>query len=430
MATCGIAATLAAGDYSTVQEARERDPSAVADYLKSKRAVTLAEKGGNLGISGEVDVEWDSIHTHKHGQRQRGSGTAKLTPPPKPHAPWATNEFNVEVNLMFDYKTEKTWAAIQFQFDNPAGIKRISTEEKHLKDQLKKHHAKERNILWGTGILDNIVMRKAYMGLNLLDHGSSRLDIEAGRRRGYDVFDSKVQFENYLDGVLLKYANSFEGWLDLTAKAEAFVIDYTVNQFGYVGEIGLLNIADWGFDFKYSIIDWDTHKHKNRYGHRHARGNEFITSQYTVAYHLSPDWIRWPTTIYGAFLHNSRARHSHHFTRHHKKEDNGWYAGAKMGEVRHKGDWSVEADYQWVQAQAVAENDVSGIGRDNPRKISFYEKRWGGFANYKGYEVDAFYALTDNLTVNAYFDQIRECSHEIGGRYKSWTFSLAAIYAF
>lgn len=432
MATCGFAATLTAGDYSTITEERERDPSAVADYLKSKRAVTLAEKGGNLGISGEVDAEWDHIKTHSDGKRLRGSGSQKHVRS-APFIPWATNEFSVEVNLMFDYRTDKTWAAIQFQFDNPAGIKKIANEDKHFglnaKPRLK--HVKERNVLFGSGVLDNIVMRKAYMGLNVLDHGTSRLDIEVGRRRGYDVFDSKVQFENYMDGLLLKYANSFEGVFDLTAKAEAFVVDYRVNQFGYVGEIGFLNIADAGFDLKYSIIDWDTHKGKNRWGHKHARGSEFITSQYTAAYHISPDMIRFPTTIYGAFLHNSRARHNH-FS-HHEKAANAWYAGAKVGEVRKKGDWSVEADYQWVQAQAMPESDVSGIGRDNPNKISFYDSRdgrSGGWANYKGWEVDGFYALTDNLTLNAYYDHIREVNHKIGGKYRSWTFTLAAIYAF
>src|SRR5262249_1677407 len=155
-----------------------------------------------------------------------------------------------------------------------------------------------------------------------------------------------------------------------------------------------LNIADSGVDLKYSIIDWDRDG-ANRFGRKHSRGAEFLVSQYTAKYTLPADWLRWKTQLYGAFLHNSRAHHTH-FT-HHSKSANAWYAGLKVGDVRRQGDWSVEGNYQWVEAQAIPESDVSGIKRDNPRNISFYHRTWGGFANYKGYIFEGFYALTDNL---------------------------------
>ncbi len=423
MAACGIMATLNAEDYSTVQEARERDPDAVLDYLKSKRAITMAEKGGNLTLSGDIQAEWDYMKCRSCHKRMRGSGSGKVKSCNKYYGvPYATSEFNIEVNLMFDYKTDRTWAAIQFQFDNPMGIREAKCISR---DKEPKH--KERNRLFGSGQVDNIAMRKAYFGYNFIDQGTSRLDLEIGHRRLYDVFDSEVQFYNWFDGALLRYAQSFEGITDFTAKAAAFVVDYNVNHFGWVGEVGFLNIADTGLDLKYSIIDWDRDG-ANRYGKKHARGAEFLVSQYTAAYTIPSDWLRWRTTVYGAFLHNSRARKNHFSA--HEKAANAWYAGLRMGEVRKKGDWAFDARYEWVQAQSVPESDVSGIKRDNPADISMYKKRCGGFANYKGYKVDAFYAFTDNLTMNASFERVREESHRIGGKHRSYQFQLSAIYAF
>ncbi len=418
MATCGFAATVMADDFSTVKEARERDDQSITDFVKSKRAITVQEKGGALMISGDIHTEWSYLKDWSGGHRRRGSKSANLKVPPKPHAPFATSEFTVEANVMFDYRAERTWAAIQLQMSNGAGIKQQERREDVNTNK---------NFLWGSGALDNLVLRRAYMGYNVMDHGTSRLDVELGRRRGYDFFDSKIQFYNFFDGIYLKYANSFEGITDFTFKGSAFVVDYTVNQFAWVGELGFLNIGDSGFDFKYSLIDWERDGH-NRYNKKNALGSKFINSQFTFAYKLSPDWIHYKTKLYGAYLHNHDAKKTHYT--HHKKEDNAWYAGASIGEVRRQGDWAIDANYQWVQAQAIPESDCSGICRDNPQNISFYQKRWGGFANYKGYVIDGFYALTDNLTLNVNFDRVHECSHRIGGKHRSYQFQVAAIYAF
>lgn len=415
MATCGITATVSAAEFSTVQESRERDDASVTDFVKSKRAVSLQEKGGALMISGEVRSEWDFMHAWSHHTHQRGSGSHD----PSDHgAPFATNEFSVEVDLMFDYKADRTWAAVQLQLDNSAGIQRTRKEHCHT----------NRNILWGSGSGDDLFLRKAYVGYNIAEHGTSRWDFEIGRRRLYDVFDSKVQFYSIFDGLLLKYANSFEGITDLTAKAAAFVIDDRVNQFGYVGEVGLLNIADCGVDAKFSLIDWDTHHGKNRYGKKHAKGSKFLVTQYTLAYNFSPDLLYFKSRLYGAFLHNGRAEKTH-FS-HHEKAANAWYIGYTMGEVKRKGDWAFDVNYQWVQAQSIPEGDTSGIERDNPRNCSFYNHRWGGFANYRGYKINGFYAITDNWTLNSFFEKVREENEHIGGKHRSYQFQLAAIYAF
>ncbi len=412
VATCGFAATMNAAEFATVQEARERDDSAVTDFVKSKRSMSLQDKGNALVISGTVRAEWAHMYAKTDGHKQRGLGSRKLDETKKPHAPFATDEFNTQVHLMFDYKTDRTWTAVDVQLDNGAGIKEIKREDAHS----------DRNILWGSGTGDRLMMRKAYVGCTLSEEGTSRWDLEFGRRRLYDAFDSQVQFYSIFDGLLLKYANSFEGSMDLTAKAAAFVVDYTVNHFAYVAELGLLNLGDSGFDLKYSVIDWDTKSGKNRYGKKHAKGNEFLNHQFAFAYNVSPDMMQHKTKLYSAYLHNSEAQKS--------SQDDAWYIGVKVGEVKRQGDWSFDLQYQMVEAYAVPENDVSGIGKDNPQKVSIYDHKWGGFANYQGWRLNGFYAFTDNWTLNAFYERARQESRKVGGKHRNNQFEIAAIYAF
>lgn len=425
LAACGFAASMHADDFSTTVEERETDVKALAEFVKSKGQITIQEKGGNLMVSGDVRGEWDHIHTRTRGHDERGHGSANLVPPVRPHAPFPTNEFAIEVNLMLDYRADRSWASIQFQFDNPMGIR--ETDKSKFAPAI---GYVGRNTMFGSGVLSNIAMRKAYLGYNILEEGTQRFDVEIGRRRLRDVYDSKIEFHNFFDGVTLKYANSFEGLMDMTAKASAFVIDSSVNHFGYVGELGFLNIADEGVDFKYSYIHWSKDG-VNRLHKKHARGTMFNVSQFLLAYNLSPDYLPKKTQVYGAYLINHDG-HGNHFT-HGKKARDAFYVGFRMGEIKRQNDWAIEANYQWVRAQAIPESDCSGIGRDNPRGISFYAQNHGtsqGFANYKGYTLDGLYALTDNITFNANYYRIHQESIRIGGHHRSWGFELAAIYAF
>ncbi len=429
MQAIGLGGQEIPNDYSTTKEERETDLRALTDFVKSKGQVSLQEKGGAMMLSGDVRTEWDYMHATTHGKRQRGKKTSRLFYPGEMtkgtfHEPISRNEFNIEANLIFDYRADRSWAKIQLQFDNPAGIR----ENRVQVDSLDKHERhKFKNVMWGSGKLSNIALRKAYMGYTVLEMGTSRFDVEIGRRRLIDVFDSKVEFHNIYDGITLKYANSFEGIADIQAKVAGFVIDYTVNHFGWVGELDFLNLADEGVDFKYSFIHWNKNG-VNRLNHHHPHGNRYNISQWLLAYNLSPDLLHYKSQIYGAYLHNHAAVSTH--VTHHHKNANAWYAGFRMGEVKKQNDWAFDASYQWVNAQAIPESDVSGIGRDNPRAISMYRIRSGGFANYKGYEFNGLYALTDNLTFNAIFQRVHQCSASVGGKHRSYMIELAAIYAF
>ena len=451
--------------YATETEAKARDFDALQEYIKTKRAITVKEKGGNMMISGDIRGEYYKLHCVTDHKYQRGwrsrelfpnseykekirSDTKKMhaakkkfhtgTPAERKQAhtdynnakrsrhdtrnkilaPEATNEFNVQANLTFDYIGERGWGTIRLQMTNPCGIP--ETNRRTYMDD-------SPNILYGSGKLNDFVLRKCFAGYNVYEQGSSRFDVEIGRRRFFDVFDSKIEFGSWFDGVLARYTNSFDGVGDLSVKAGAFVIDYTVNHYGYVGEIGLLNIADAGFDVKYSLIDWDFHR-PNRYGKKHALGNRYVNSQLIGYYHIPPDLLGMPAAVYAAGLINHAAPKTG--WTHHLRANKAAYVGAQIGEALRKNDWAAEIYYMWVQAQSISERDVGPASRDNPRKVSFENRKWGGGANYRGYRAEAFYVLTDNWTLNIHWDKIREMQHRIGGKHRSTELYLAAIFAF
>lgn len=432
VAACSYAVSLHADDFTTVTEARETDSKALTEFVKSKSRITIQEKGGNLMISGDIHAEWDHTVSETNGHHLRGEHKRLIEMPVAARTTnFGVNEFDTEVNLIFAYKGERTWATIQMQFDNPCGI-----TQRRDGDFSAQVASKEHDVI-GSGRLDNIVMRKAFMGYNVFDFGTSRFDIELGHRRLYDVFDSKVQFYNMYDGLTLRYANSFESIMDFNAKAAVFVVDSRVNHYAWIAEFGFLNLIDTGLDFKYSYIDWNKHSSINAFGfHPHA-SKQFRVSQWTLEYNLSPDLVRAPSQIYGAYLFNHDAR-GHKWTQG-RKERQGFYVGFKMGEVKKQNDWAFDMSYQWVQTQCVSQTEaLRGIGRDNPPGVSLYSPvryqnaplHSGGFANFKGYNINTLYALTNNLTFQAQLYRCHQCNKIPGGRHRQTWVQLQAIYAF
>jgi len=412
--TCGAAVDLQAaeGAYSTTTSAQQRDFDALQEFVKTKRAISIQDKGGNLAFAGDIRGEWYFMKGKTDSEYLRGSKSRKQS---FDRLPAPTNEFDVEANLIFDYDAERGWGTVRLQLSNPAGIKELDSSRTN--DEM----------LLGSGKLSNLALRKCFAGYNVWEQGTSRFDLEIGRRRLYDVFDSRIQFGSYFDGLLARFSGSWEGVTDYSIKAAAFVVDQNVDHFGYVGELGLLNLGDCGFDLKYSLIRWDK-SGANRLEKKHPSGVRFTNSQITAAYNFSPDVVSMKTQLYGAYLHNHKAPKK--IYTHKLRKDDAFYVGARVGEAVRKGDWSLDLCYQWVQAQAVSERDVTDSNRDNPRGISMYADHGGGFANYQGWRLEGFYSLTDNWTLNAHFDRIHEQDRKIGGKHRSFEFYLATIFAF
>jgi hypothetical protein len=184
---------LATGSFAdTVEAGRdldENDIRALKEWIDTKRQISLKEVGGDLSLSGEVRTEFQATREKKNGKSLRGSGSTQL---PK-------QAFDIEFNLMLDYRTDRTWASIKLEFDDDAGI--------------------------FNGTLNKIALERAYWGVRPIEEDTYTLDIEIGRRSLSTVFDSRVQFASFFDGILFRYDRAFEKVGDFYLHIGPFVIN-------------------------------------------------------------------------------------------------------------------------------------------------------------------------------------------------------------
>ena len=395
-------------DVQTNEKRQQVDMDALTRWLQDKRMISLRELGGDLSISGEVRTEAQYTNEKKKDQgssifiSQRGEGS----PLQKPSLAW-----DVEFNLMFDYRTDRTWTAVKLEFDNDMGVR--------------------------SGTVNRIKLEKAYLGGRLIQGDTFTWDAEIGRRYLINVFDSKVEFGSLFDGVLFRFGKAFQDIGDFYANLGAFLVDDRFNHYGEALELGALRVMNTGLNFKYSIINW----YKPYPATEVPQRSRFLVNQFQTYYQFYPEWIgKRFIRVYAAGLINALAQKvvQTGFT----KQNLGWYAGVTFGVVKKAGDWSVDANYQWVQAQAIPDSDVSGIGRGNAAGAGLYTTDIGGGGvattqqnatgncNYKGFEIEALYAFTDNLTVLQNLKMSNTLNTNIGPnlKYKQW--ELEFIYAF
>src|SRR5439155_1319158 len=121
----------------------------------------------------------------------------------------------------------------------------------------------------------------------------------------------------------------------------------------------------------------------------------FRVAQLSGGYFFDPEMLGVDLQVFGAFLYNFAA-HKQTFTAN-KKQAKGGYVGFLFGNVEKAGDWAVGADYQYVQAQAVPDFDVSGISRGNVNGsdativTASSAATADGNANYQGFEVNGMF---------------------------------------
>jgi hypothetical protein len=401
-----ITSPIAQGD---IQFNEKRDPEAddmeaLRRWIRDKRLITLKEIAGDLSLSGEVRVEFQDTSEVKNGIRQRGSGGALN----RPQYAW-----DLEVNIMLDYRTDRTWAAIKLEFDNDMGIR--------------------------SGTMNKIKLEKAYLGGRLVPGDTFTMDAEIGRRFLANVFDSKIEFGSLYDGVLFRFNKAWPAIGDYYFNMGALLVDDKTNHYAFVSEMGGLRIANVGLNMKYSVIDWYK-PYANQLNNFRYR---YVVSQFLTSYQFYPAWIgKKLIKFYGAGLCNHLAEGVPQT--HGKKQNWGWYAGLSMGLVKKQHDWAIDANYQWVQAQAIPEFDTSGIGRGNGPGVGFYTnnidgdpasgattaKTAVGGCNYHGFEIEGLYAFTDNLTILQNFKYSTTLNKSIGPNIHYKQYEMEFIYAF
>jgi hypothetical protein len=405
---CAFSPLVHADTIDRDDDMQDVDVQALREWINTKRQVTVKEIGGNLSISGEVRTEFQATGETVNGVKQRGHGAPPLA---AGDSVYPSRGYDIEVNIMMDYRTDRTWAAIKLEFDNDAGI-------------------------FG-GTFNKIKLEKAYFGGRAIETDSAYLDIELGRKRLNTIFDSKLEFNAFFDGILFKYDQSWEKVGDFYTHIGAFVIDERKDQYGYVGELGLLNVANSGFYTKFSLIDWDTKHFSDPI--EQDRFN-FIVSQLILGYKCYPKKLQKQVTVYLAGLYNFAAKRLE--ITDHQKANWGSYVGFSIGELKRQGDWALDVNYQLLAAQCVPDFDNGGIGLGNVANTGFYttnmngtgdpttRKTAAGNGNYRGFVITLDYLITSNLNFQQQWQQAITLDKDIGPFRRFKQYEIEFIYGF
>jgi len=374
---------------------------ALKEWIATKRALTIDERGGALSISADIHVEYIALSEQKNGVKYLGSQSL--------HPLIASDQFDIEFNFLLDYRTDMTWASSKLEYDNNMGI-------------------------YG-GTFDGLTLERAFFGFRLSETDVSTTDLEFGRRFLSYTFDSQIQFGALMDGILLLYNRTTELYGDFYLYAAPFVVSEIFSHISFVVETGLLNIYNTGFYAKYSLIDWATHDYEDE---RVNYAYNYLNSQFLLGYRFQNPFFDAVSVAYAAFLFNALAKP---FEILDNRLDNlAGYIGISMGEIRKKNDWSLDFNVQFVQPQAIPFMDFSGIGIENPDNIGLYTLFANGQgaatiretavanSNYWGFKLSFLYALQDTITLSQSFSFTRPLM-EMHNKFDFQKYKLELIYA-
>ena len=356
---------------------------ALKAWIATKRQVTIKERGGSLSLSGDVRSEYTTSNEQLNGLKNVGSHSL--------HPNVGSDQFRIVFGLLLDYRADATWASVKLKFSNNMGVI--------------------------TGSNNRLNLERAFLGVRIVDAEKFTIDFEPGRRKISYTFDSYIQFNATMDGLLIKYDQSSDRMGDFYIHAAAFIINDVRNQFGYIMETGILNVYNTGVYVKYSFIDWHTKHFDN------PKINalfEYFNNQVILGYRFVMPWADKVTVLYSAFLINSAAPRL--AITNYKKANKAAYLGGSIGEVRKKGDWSFNTNVQYVQPLSIPEYDFGGIGLGST-DFGLYEK-----TNYIGWVGEFAYLITDNLTIAQGFKYTKSLDF-LPNRYTYKQYRIEFIYA-
>lgn len=417
------------------QELEENDEEELLNFINSKRTIPLADKSKNLSISGEVHTEWNyqtekingkNVRVYTFREPEEWNEEIYL---PTDTVTIGHNDFDIQLDFFMDWKTDRTWARTHLRYDNSSGV-----SDNGIDQQIdpQGYH--------GSGDVDNLALREAYIGYEIFKCNDDRITIELGRRgQIYKAFYSEIQFSSRLDGIILKYASTRKN-LNWYVQVAALVVDERSTHYAWVAEVGLNNILDSGINFKYSFIDW--HKEGiNRYFVKNPLGFRFKVSQISLLYNWSPKWLGGQEIqLAAAFLMNHiPAKYTYINVNpnpamytpkkvHIGTQNLGAFVNIQYRQIAHEGDWFLSGLAAFCQAQCIPDNDVRNIGAGNFLHESMTSDGRGN-TNWKGYCLRAGYAVTDNLVVETEYNHswsLKTIHHSQG--YTRYT--IGTVYSF
>ncbi len=356
---------------------------ALKAWIATKRQVTIKERGGSLSLSGDIRAEYLTSNEQQNGLKNIGNNSL--------HPLIASDQFKISFGLLLDYRADSTWASVKLKFSNNMGV--IS------------------------GTNNKINLERAFIGFRIVDNERFTIDMEPGRRKLSYTFDSRIEFNAIMDGLLIKYDQSSDRFGDFYIHGGALVVNDYKNLYAYVVEFGVLNLFNTGVYLKYALIDWYTKHFSNPVENDRF---EYFNNQFLAGYRFVAPYIDKVSILYGAFLINSAAPKRAIFNE--QKANLAAYLGFTMGEARKKGDWAFDTNIQYVQPQSIPDYDFGGIGAGGS-DLPIYEK-----TNYIGGLFEFLYLITDNLTISQSF-KCAQSLHYLSNHYKYKQYKLEFIYA-
>ncbi|MCH9625358.1 MAG: hypothetical protein S4CHLAM123_05310 [Chlamydiales bacterium] len=402
------------GDFGPEDESFV-DPRVLRDFIESRGLIKCRQKEGTLSIYGDVRARWATAGEMFGGEKQRGQGTSI-----------ANDRYKSEINLFFDYVAPRAWVSTKLKWVNFDG-----------KDG---------------GSATRVEMDRGFIGYDIYHQGEQDFYIEVGRSKLDFIYESRVEFISTFDGIHIYYTNCWPSVGKFTIHGGPFLIDTFTNHYAWIMETFITGWYNTGFSLKYSIVDWHRGAPTLDYGNLKkpddpiTSGNllvqdnpryNFLVSQMLFGYERKIDFIRCKTLfVYGAVLKNHIARRSPQTNN--KLLNNAWYAGFTLGKLCKGCDWSIDINFQSVQAQAVPEFDSGGIGHGNAANGLLSDAILLGlpidevhlFTNYKGLAASLLYALTDSLSFRLQGQYSTPRNKGIGKDFYYKDFELSVIYAF
>ncbi|WP_213358189.1 hypothetical protein [Chlamydiifrater phoenicopteri] len=409
-----------ASDQFTTASRKTKDSAAVSwsdvqEYMTKRGYVETRGRGGVLRLAGDVRARW--IYAREDLKKEEDTFVDTKTPLP-------INRYRSEFNMYVSYQAENNWMSSKMRWAAVAG---------------------------GENTAAGVDIDRAFIGYRLFRNPATKSDffIEIGRSGLGDMFESEVQFSSQFDGVHVYCSRRIAKALpwNVIIHGGPFVVNMATKHYAWVAE-GILSNLPANFLMKYSIIDWNSFKPEtfsDSFPKSSAKPSalpqkyEYLVGQFLLGNRSSLPWgkkKRKSIYLYGAVLTNYLAKATE--TTLNKKENFAWFVGGTLGSLRQAGDWSVTVRYEVVEALAVPEIDVSGIGRGNSLKYWFaqaiagnYEpKDANGFTNYKGVSGLFTFGLTNSLSFRAYGAYSRPENNKLGTDFTYRKFDVGLISAF
>lgn len=342
----------------------------------------------DFNISTQINTGWKTIHDTRSGRSVVGYGTGR-----------ASDVYNVDAILDFQYLLGQAWAFARTEFRNSGG-------------------------LFG-GTTSKFALSRAFIGYHFTAGGPVILDAYLGRRSLLKLYNSQLIFNGHGDGVTAYFSYMPKDILEIRASSGVYI---NQSKPYWIFRSALFNIAKLGLYLDYIFIHW------GRVSPTIAVNGipfSYNVSQFLVGWEYKPQFLSKNIQVFAAMLLNSSAQIN--ALSHGSREKTAGYVGFQIGTVKKQNDFSLQVQLQFCRLQAVPPWTLDGIGTGaftNSIFTATSSRNVSDKTNFKGWEMIANYAITDDLTISGKLQRSVPMNKAIGPDFNYTTFKLETRYTF